>query len=92
MIAHKSAAVTAGLQSLGMTAKEYIRRHHTARKSMSEIEQRLFDAIFIDDQTVQQAAREMGLSDAAALYHAARAARIHYEAIVAPARPWWRLW
>lgn len=92
MTVQQSAAVTAGLQSLGMTAKEYIRRHHIARRSMTEMQRNLFDAIFIHDKTVQQAAREMGLSDAAALHQAARAARIHYEAIVAPARPWWRIW
>ena len=92
MTARDSADAVASLQSLGMSADEYIRRHRRARRSMTEIEQQLFDAIFIEDKTVQQAARELGLSNDLALHHAARAARIHCDAILAPPRPWWRIW
>lgn len=92
MTARDSAAVTAGLQSLGMSAEEYIRRHRRARRSMTDMQRKLFDAIFIDDKTVQQAARELGLTNDAALHDASKAVCIHYYAIVAPRRPWWRSW
>lgn len=72
--------------------REYRKRAGRARRRMSVEQRAVFDAIVIDDVSLEQAARRLGWSEQDTLRRFVAAFRIHIAEIERPARPWWHWW